>query len=102
MENGVKTRCVAALAGTPSFLKLLLSRKLVCMYAHTLRLLITSSMMWLNMEPYNWLKNFYSFYMAAVASIISRHCRTIKCIVETDLIRINWCCIPVTFTLTVI
>ena len=33
------------------------------------RLLITSGMMWCDMDPYDWLNKFYVFYMAAVVGI---------------------------------
>ena len=36
----------------------------------TLRLVITSGVIW---TPYDWLKRFYSFCMAAIISIVSRH-----------------------------
>ena len=55
------------------FLKLLLSGKLVFAFACMClpqRLLITSGMIWIS---YDWLNKFYSFYMAAVVGIISRH-----------------------------
>ena len=34
------------------------------------RLLITSGMIW---TPYDWLNKFYSFYVAAVVGIVTRH-----------------------------
>ena len=48
------------------FLKLLLSRILVCVFVCVppLRLLITTA-------PYDWLKKLYSFYMAVIVSITS-------------------------------
>ena len=36
-----------------------------------LRLLITSGMMWRDMDPYDWLNKFYSRYMAIVVTIIN-------------------------------
>ena len=36
-----------------------------------LRLLITSGVMWHDMDPYGWLNKFYSFYMATVVIIIN-------------------------------
>ena len=33
------------------------------------RLLITSGVMWCNIDPYDWLNKLYGFYMAAVVSI---------------------------------
>ena len=35
------------------------------------RLLITSGMMWCDIDPYDWLNKFYGFYMATVVGIIS-------------------------------
>ena len=35
------------------------------------RLLITSGVMWCDIDPYDWLNKFYGFYMAAVVGIIS-------------------------------
>ena len=49
---------------TPGFLNLILCGCL------PLRIFITSDVMWI---PYDWLNNFYSFYVAVVVSIISRH-----------------------------
>ena len=50
-----------------------------CACVSALRLLITIGMIW---TPYDWLNKFYSFYLVAVVSIISRrglridgHCR---------------------------
>ena len=40
----------------------------MCMCLHP-RLLITSGMMWCNIDPYNY--EFYGFYMTAVVSIVS-------------------------------
>ena len=39
------------------------------------RLVITSAVIW---TPYDWLKKYYSFCMAAIVSIVSRHCLRIK------------------------
>ena len=39
------------------------------------RLLITSGMIW---SQYDWLNKFYSFYMAAIVGIISKHSPTIE------------------------
>ena len=33
------------------------------------RLLITSGVMWCDIDPYDWLNKFYGFYMAAVVGI---------------------------------
>ena len=43
----------------------------VCVYL-LLKLLITSGMMWHDMDPYDWLNVFYSCYMAAVFNIVSK------------------------------
>ena len=48
---------------TPGFLNLILCG------CRPLRIFITSDVMWI---PYDWLNKFYSFYVAAVVSIISR------------------------------
>ena len=37
------------------------------------RLVIASGVMWHDMDPYDWLNKFYSFYVAAIVGIISRH-----------------------------
>ena len=36
-----------------------------------LRLLITSAMMWHNMDSYDWLNKFYSYYMMIVVGIVN-------------------------------
>ena len=41
-------------------------------------LVITSGVMWCDMNPYDWLNRFHSFCMAAIISIISRRGPTIK------------------------
>ena len=38
-----------------------------------LRLLITSGVIWCDIDPYDWLNKFYGFFMAAAVGIISRH-----------------------------
>ena len=43
----------------------------VCVCVSTPRLLITSGMMWCDIDPYDWLNKFYGFYMAAVVDIVS-------------------------------
>ena len=48
------------------------------------KLLITSHMIW---TAYDWLKQFYSFYMAAIAGITSRCDLSIYGIVERSLTR---------------
>ena len=35
------------------------------------RLLITSGVMWCDIDPYDWSNKFYGFYMAAVVGIVS-------------------------------
>ena len=56
-----------------------------------LRLLITSGMI---CTPYDLLSNFYSFYMAAVVDIVSRHSLSIDAhILESILIEISQRCI---------
>ena len=47
----------------------------VCVFLHVCvspppRILITSGVIW---TPYDWLNKFYSFYVAAVVGIVSRH-----------------------------
>ena len=37
------------------------------------RLLITSGMIWCDIDPYDWLIEFYGFYMATVVGIVSEH-----------------------------
>ena len=61
----------------PDFLELLMSAN-VCMHVclrvcPPLRLLITSGVIWCDIDPYDWLTKFYGFYMAAVVSIVSGH-----------------------------
>ena len=41
-----------------------------CVYPFP-RLLITSGLMWLDMDPHDWLNKFYSCYMAIVVGIIN-------------------------------
>ena len=43
----------------------------VCVCVSTLRLLITSGVIW---TPYDWLNKFYSCYMATVVIIVNGHC----------------------------
>ena len=50
----------------------------ICMCVHVCmcacpRLLITSGVMWCDVDPYDWLKKFYRSYMAAVVGIASMH-----------------------------
>ena len=54
------------------FLEIDLARKVcVCVcVCSPLRLVITSGMIW---TPYDWLNKFYSFCMAAIVGIVSRH-----------------------------
>ena len=35
------------------------------------RLLITGGVMWHDMNPYDWFKQFYSYYMATIVSIVN-------------------------------
>ena len=42
------------------------------------RLVITSGVMWRDMDPYDWLNKYYSFFMAAIVGIISRRGFRIK------------------------
>ena len=37
------------------------------------RLLITSGVIWHDIDPYDWLNKFCGFYMAAVVGIVSGH-----------------------------
>ena len=72
-------------ASRPGFLVLLLSMNVcmcvcvcvcVCVCLRVcllLGLLITSGMMWCDMDLYNWSNKFYGFYMAAVVDIDSGH-----------------------------
>ena len=50
------------------------------------KLLITGGLMWLNMDPHDWLKRLYRFYMAAIVSIISRRGLRIKHVIETGVV----------------
>ena len=44
----------------------------VCVFVCPLpRLLITSGIMWHDMNPYNWLNKFYSCYMATIVFIMN-------------------------------
>ena len=43
----------------------------VCVCPPPLRLLITSDVMWCDVDPYDWLNMFYGFYMAIVVGIVS-------------------------------
>ena len=55
-----------------------------------LRLLITSDMIW---TPYDWLNRFYSFYMAIVVGIVSRHDLTVEghCINQPNKCKLALC-----------
>lgn len=44
----------------------------VCFVCLLLRILITISIMWCDMDPSDWFKNFYNLYMTALVSIFSR------------------------------
>ena len=44
----------------------------VCVFVYPPpRLLITSGIMWCDIDPYNWLNKFYGFYMAVIVDIVS-------------------------------
>ena len=43
----------------------------MCVCVSAPRLLITSGIMWRDMDPYDWLNKFYSCYMATVVVIIN-------------------------------
>ena len=47
----------------------------LCVCVSSLRLLITSGVIW---SPYDWLNKFYSFYMAAVVVIDDGHGLTVE------------------------
>ena len=53
-----------------------------------LRLLITSGVMWRDMDPYDWLNKFYSCYMATVVVIVNG-CLELVRIVDTNPIRVS-------------
>ena len=46
---------------------------------------------------YDCVNNFYSFYMVAVVVMVVGMALELKCIVETNLIRVNYCCISLHF-----
>ena len=50
----------------------------LCFCVSAPRIVITSGMMWRDMDPYDWLKKVYSFNMAAVVNISSRRGLTIE------------------------
>ena len=55
------------------------------------RLLITSGMIW---SPYDWLNNFYSFYVAAVVVIDDGYGLTVKAHrINQPIIRVSYRCI---------
>ena len=73
----------------------LVSRNLFCLQrvymcvSPPLRQLLTGGVIWQDiLTPYDWLKKFYSFYMAVVFGIISRHYLSIDVghTVESNLI----------------
>ena len=43
----------------------------VCVCVSAPRLLITSGVMWCDIDPYDWLNKFYGLYMAAVVGVDS-------------------------------
>ena len=49
----------------------------MCVYA-PLMLLITSGMIWHDIDPYDWLNKLYSFYIAVRVGVVSRHGLTIE------------------------
>ena len=57
----------------------------VCVYVcvSTLRLLITSGVIW---TLYNCINNFYNFYMVAVVVMVMGMALELKCFIETNLI----------------
>ena len=55
----------------PGFLELLLSANFSMCVCPPPRLVITSGVMWCEIDPYDWLNKFYGFYMAAVVGIVS-------------------------------
>ena len=42
----------------------------VCVCVFAAMLLITSNMMWCDMDPYDWLNKFYNVYMAEIVRIL--------------------------------
>ena len=52
------------------FVKIISVHTPVCRCLHVWRLLITSGMMWCDINPYDRLNKIYGFYMAAVVGII--------------------------------
>ena len=68
-------------AGAPGFLEFLYAQMYVCTCAYVCvsapRLLITSDVMWCDIDPYALLNKFYGFYMATVVGIISGHALSI-------------------------
>ena len=56
----------------------------VCVYVCPLpRLLITSGIMWHDMNPYNWLNKFYSCYMATIVFIMNGEALALIFVIET-------------------
>ena len=55
----------------PGFLKLFLRGRLYMRVCLPLKLLITSGVMWHDMNSYDWLNKFYSYYMATVVVIVN-------------------------------
>ena len=56
-------------------------------------LLITSGMMWRDMDPIQLVNKFYSCYIANVVGIVNGCGLGIEHVVETSLIRVSYCCI---------
>ena len=58
--------------------------------------------MWRDMDFIRLVKQFYSYYMAAVVVIDYGHGLRIECIVETNLIRVSQHCISRYITVTIV
>ena len=75
----IKPNKLAAGYLAPGFLKLLLSGKSVCVFVYVcVHPEAICSVMWSDMNPYDWLNKFYSLYIAAVIGIIDRCSLRIK------------------------
>ena len=73
-------------------------RMCVCVCVHPLsykKLVMWCGVIW---TSYDWLNKFCNIYMAAIVGIISKHIALkLKCVVETNLIRVSYCCISCSF-----